>query len=120
MWEVELGDGSTLRARYLVTATGFLSQPKMPDIPGVEDFAGKVTFINPAAEVLIGSKAQAVIGKSGDDVLRLVEQRLPDAKGTPLAALRVQQSVDLEGTSRPGLSASEQSSINEGSGAAVA
>jgi cation diffusion facilitator CzcD-associated flavoprotein CzcO len=29
-------------ARYLITATGFLSQPKVPDIPGVADFAGKV------------------------------------------------------------------------------
>src|SRR3546814_14523172 len=25
-----------------LTATGFLSQPKMPDIPGIESFAGKV------------------------------------------------------------------------------
>ena len=42
VWDVDLADGTTVRARYLVAATGFLSQPKMPDIPGIEDFAGKV------------------------------------------------------------------------------
>jgi cation diffusion facilitator CzcD-associated flavoprotein CzcO len=32
----------TRTARFLMTATGFLSQPKLPDIEGVEDFAGTV------------------------------------------------------------------------------
>jgi cation diffusion facilitator CzcD-associated flavoprotein CzcO len=41
-WLVTLSDGSTLRARYLVTATGFLSQPHTPDIPGIDTFAGKI------------------------------------------------------------------------------
>ena len=31
-----------LSARYLITATGFLSQPKMPDIAGITTFEGKV------------------------------------------------------------------------------
>jgi cation diffusion facilitator CzcD-associated flavoprotein CzcO len=42
VWRIAVGDGETLSARYLITATGFLSQPKVPDIPGVADFAGKV------------------------------------------------------------------------------
>jgi cation diffusion facilitator CzcD-associated flavoprotein CzcO len=42
VWRVAVADGETLSARYLITATGFLSQPKVPDIPGVADFAGKV------------------------------------------------------------------------------
>src|SRR3979409_678041 len=42
VWRVAVADGETLSARYLITATGFLSQPKAPDIPGVADFAGKV------------------------------------------------------------------------------
>jgi len=41
-WQVSLADGQTLSCRYLITATGFLSQPKLPDIPGITDFAGKV------------------------------------------------------------------------------
>lgn len=42
VWNVHVAGGETLTARYLLTATGFLSQPKMPDIPGIETFAGKV------------------------------------------------------------------------------
>lgn len=41
-WHVTLEDGETVAGRFLLTATGFLSQPKLPDIPGVEDFAGTV------------------------------------------------------------------------------
>jgi cation diffusion facilitator CzcD-associated flavoprotein CzcO len=41
-WEVRVAGGGRLRATYLITATGFLSQPRTPDIPGVADFAGTV------------------------------------------------------------------------------
>jgi cation diffusion facilitator CzcD-associated flavoprotein CzcO len=41
-WRVALAGGETLTASYLITATGFLSQPKTPDIPGVTSFEGKV------------------------------------------------------------------------------
>lgn len=42
LWQVSLTDGEVLSARYLITATGFLSQPKIPDIPGIENFDGRV------------------------------------------------------------------------------
>jgi cation diffusion facilitator CzcD-associated flavoprotein CzcO len=42
VWRVALAGGETLTARYLITATGFLSQPHTPDIPGIGSFAGKV------------------------------------------------------------------------------
>ncbi|WP_123029270.1 flavin-containing monooxygenase [Mycolicibacterium stellerae] len=42
VWRVALAGGETLSARFLVTATGYLSQPKIPDIPGVENFGGKM------------------------------------------------------------------------------
>lgn len=42
VWRVGLADGTTLEARYLLTATGFLSQPHMPDIPGITEFEGRV------------------------------------------------------------------------------
>ncbi|MGE2813914.1 flavin-containing monooxygenase [Mycobacterium heidelbergense] len=44
LWQVALADGTSLTTRFLVTATGFLSQPKSPDIPGIESFAGKVVY----------------------------------------------------------------------------
>ncbi|KUH68579.1 monooxygenase [Mycolicibacterium novocastrense] len=42
VWRVTLAGGETLSARYLITATGFLSQPHTPDIPGIESFAGRI------------------------------------------------------------------------------
>ncbi|KKC05155.1 flavin-containing monooxygenase [Mycobacterium nebraskense] len=42
VWRVALAGGETLTTRFLITATGFLSQPRMPDIPGIASFEGKV------------------------------------------------------------------------------
>jgi cation diffusion facilitator CzcD-associated flavoprotein CzcO len=42
LWRVALKNGETLDTRYLITATGFLSQPHTPDIPGITSFSGKV------------------------------------------------------------------------------
>ena len=41
-WRVALADGDTLTARFLITATGFLSHPHTPEIPGISDFTGRV------------------------------------------------------------------------------
>lgn len=42
VWRVAVADGETVTARFLFTATGFLSQPKVPEIPGIESFEGKI------------------------------------------------------------------------------
>jgi cation diffusion facilitator CzcD-associated flavoprotein CzcO len=39
-WELELGDGDTLHVGVLICATGQLSRPTIPDVPGRECFAG--------------------------------------------------------------------------------
>jgi len=41
-WEVATSDGRTVRARFVVLATGCLSNARMPDIKGLAGFAGKV------------------------------------------------------------------------------
>ena len=40
-WEVGAEDGHRARARFLITAVGPLSIPQMPDLEGMEDFAGR-------------------------------------------------------------------------------
>ena len=42
IWTTKLDDGSVVTSRYLIAATGLFSQPKLPAIPGLESFAGKV------------------------------------------------------------------------------
>lgn len=83
LWRVALADGSTLSSQYLITATGFLSQPHTPDIPGIHGFEGKVIHttawddsFNPAGYKrigLIGTGATAVqlipeLAKTADDL----------------------------------------------------
>jgi cation diffusion facilitator CzcD-associated flavoprotein CzcO len=74
VWRVTVADGEMLSARYLITATGFLSQPKVPDIPGVTDFAGKV--IHTAAwddEYPLEGRRVAVIG-TGATAVQLIPE----------------------------------------------
>ena len=40
LWEVELEDGSTLSARFLISAVGPLSATRMPDYEGIDIFEG--------------------------------------------------------------------------------
>lgn len=42
VWQVAIANGETVSARFLITATGFLSQACVPDIPGISDFTGKI------------------------------------------------------------------------------
>ncbi|MEV0360409.1 NAD(P)/FAD-dependent oxidoreductase [Nocardia sp. NPDC050697] len=39
-WRLRTGDGAELTARFLVGATGALTRPKPPEIPGIAEFAG--------------------------------------------------------------------------------
>src|SRR5436309_14055762 len=39
-WMVTAGDGSEIRAQFLIAATGVLSVPYIPDVPGRDDFRG--------------------------------------------------------------------------------
>jgi cyclohexanone monooxygenase len=41
-WLVSTDTGVTYRARYLVLATGCLSVPKVPDLPNLDSFAGRI------------------------------------------------------------------------------
>lgn len=41
-WLVKLSDGSSVRARFVVTAVGPLSNPTIPDIKGKETFSGPI------------------------------------------------------------------------------
>lgn len=42
LWVVHASDGAVFEAQALVTATGQLSRPSVPPLPGVESFAGAV------------------------------------------------------------------------------
>ena len=79
-WMVNVANTESITAKYLLTATGFLSQPQMPDIPGIETFAGKVIHTTKWDDSydLEGKKA-AVIG-TGATAVQLIPTIAPELK----------------------------------------
>jgi cation diffusion facilitator CzcD-associated flavoprotein CzcO len=63
-------DGTAFRARYLVAATGVLSVPFVPDLPGRDDFRGETYHTGrwPASGVDLAGKRVAVIGTGSSGV----------------------------------------------------
>jgi cation diffusion facilitator CzcD-associated flavoprotein CzcO len=82
-WEVEAG-GETQRADFVVMATGVLHHPNVPDIPGLESFAG--TTLHSARwddEADFAGKRVAVIG-TGSTGVQIVSAMQPAAEQVTL------------------------------------
>src|SRR3954464_8272821 len=63
VWRVALAGGESLETRYLITATGFLSQREVPEIPGIDSLAGKVIHTRDwDAQYPMDGRRVAVIG----------------------------------------------------------
>jgi cation diffusion facilitator CzcD-associated flavoprotein CzcO len=77
LWRLRLDSGAELTARFLVNATGVLTVPNMPDIPGVDSFAG--TTMHTArwdAGVDLRGKRVAVIG-TGASAVQVIPEIAP-------------------------------------------
>ena len=76
-WIVNVANTESITAKYLLTATGFLSQPRVPDIPGIDTFVGKVIHTTKWDDSydLEGKKA-AVIG-TGATAVQLIPEIAP-------------------------------------------
>jgi cation diffusion facilitator CzcD-associated flavoprotein CzcO len=89
-WTVQVDGGSKFTAPVLVLATGFLAQPKLPEIPGLESFQGKT--IHTARwdhDYDLAGKRVAVIGTGATAVQLLPEiapkvQKLEVYQRTPI------------------------------------
>ncbi|MBO8187702.1 flavin-containing monooxygenase [Streptomyces spirodelae] len=89
LWQVSLRDGTSLTARFVICATGWLTKPRSPRIEGLDRFTGRVVHTaewDPALELagrrvgLIGTGASAVqvVPRIASRVARLdVYQRTP-------------------------------------------
>jgi cation diffusion facilitator CzcD-associated flavoprotein CzcO len=69
-WTVTTGDDAVTRASYLVAATGVLSVPHFPDVPGRGEFGGESyhTGLWPATPVDFAGKRVAVVGTGSSGV----------------------------------------------------
>jgi cation diffusion facilitator CzcD-associated flavoprotein CzcO len=75
IWQVSTASGSQISCRFLVTAVGILSDPKMPETPGLETFSGKWyhTARWPQMPVDFAGKKVAVIGTGASGVQSITE-----------------------------------------------
>jgi cyclohexanone monooxygenase len=69
-WSIAADDGELRSARFLIMATGCLSLPRIPDIPGIDHFAGEMhhTGLWPHEGVDVAGKRVAVIGTGSSAV----------------------------------------------------
>ncbi len=96
LWRVTLAGGETISAVYLLTATGFLSQPKMPDIPGIDTFQGKVIHTTAWDDSYdLAGKRAAIIGTGATAV-----QLIPEL-AKQVADLTVYQRTPIWVTAKP-------------------
>jgi cation diffusion facilitator CzcD-associated flavoprotein CzcO len=99
-WIVRADDGSTTRARYLVLCTGFGSKPFVPEIPGLDSFAGEAhhTARWPQEGLDVAGKRVGVIG-TGASGVQVIQEVSPDVahltvfQRTPNTALPMRQQV---------------------------
>lgn len=69
-WRVELADGESLHARYVITCTGALGVPTMPNYQGMQSFKGESfhSYHWPHAGVDVSGKKVAVIGTGASGI----------------------------------------------------
>jgi cation diffusion facilitator CzcD-associated flavoprotein CzcO len=74
-WVVETEGGEQVRARFCVMATGGLSAPNRPDLPGIDTFAGTIvqTSLWPEEGVELEGKRIGVIGTGSSGVQAIPE-----------------------------------------------
>lgn len=80
-WSVETDTGSSLRANFMVMCTGFASKPYIPELKGIESFAGEChhTGLWPKDGIDFEGKSVAVIG-TGASGVQVIQEISPFVK----------------------------------------
>ncbi|MGW4736908.1 flavin-containing monooxygenase [Nocardia xishanensis] len=78
LWRLRTSSGDELRTRYVISATGVLTRPKLPDIPGVGDFGGATMHTSrwDHRESLRGKRV-AIIG-TGASAVQVIPEIAPE------------------------------------------
>ena len=69
-WELHTDDGALATSQFCVMATGALSIPRLPDLPGIESFTGEIyhTGAWPHTDVSFTGKRVGVIGTGSSGI----------------------------------------------------
>jgi cation diffusion facilitator CzcD-associated flavoprotein CzcO/acetyl esterase/lipase len=98
-WTVTTTDGASLTGRFYVMATGCLSVPKEPDIPGADRFTGPTYFTNrwPHEGVDFSGQRVAVIGTGSSGI-----QSIPIIAGQASQLTVFQRTANFSSPARNG------------------
>lgn len=74
-WRIETSDGEVIRPRFVLSAAGQLSEPRLPPFEGLADFRGDwyLTSRWPHVPVNLGGKRVAVVGTGSSGVQAITE-----------------------------------------------
>lgn len=92
-WRLRTADGAELTARFVISATGVLTRPKLPDIPGISEFGGVTMHTSRwAHDQELDGKRVAIIGTGASAVQVIPEiaprvERLTVFQRTPIWCL---------------------------------
>ncbi|MFD4295275.1 flavin-containing monooxygenase [Rhodococcus sp. NPDC058505] len=73
-WVVSIDGQEPVTGRYLLTATGFLSQPHLPDIDGIDSFAGTILHTTAWDDSVDLAGARAAIIGTGATAVQLIPE----------------------------------------------
>ncbi|MGB3476662.1 MAG: NAD(P)/FAD-dependent oxidoreductase [Mycobacterium sp.] len=101
-WRISTNRGDAFRARFVSMANGYLQKPKLPGIPGIDEFAGR-TFhtsrwdyeYSGADLVRLADKRVGIVG-TGATAIQCVP-RLAEAAGHLYVFQRTPSTVDVRG-----------------------
>ncbi|MBJ7329860.1 MAG: NAD(P)/FAD-dependent oxidoreductase [Solirubrobacteraceae bacterium] len=80
LWTLTTTEGKTITGRYMVGATGVFTDPRKPDIPGVDDFAGiSMHTARWDHDVDLKGKKVAIIG-TGASAVQVIPSIAPEVE----------------------------------------
>ncbi|MFG1793877.1 flavin-containing monooxygenase [Nocardia sp. NPDC049149] len=79
-WLLRTQDGDELTARFVIGATGVLTRPKLPEIPGVDEFAGRAMHTSRWDHTQdLRGKRVAIIG-TGASAVQVIPETAPQVE----------------------------------------
>ena len=101
-WQVKTNRGDSIRARHVIMANGLLNIPKLPGIPGIHDFKGKMFHTSRwEYDYTGGSYRKPVLDKLADKKVAIIGTGATAIQAIPYLGKYAKQAYVLQRTPSP-------------------
>ena len=98
-WHISTDRGDDIRARFIIMANGLLNIPKLPRIPGIGDFKGKMFHTSRwEYEYTGGERRNPVLDKLGDKSVAIIGTGATSVQAVPFLGQYAKQLYVLQRT----------------------